>query len=148
MEDAIRYLESMLPEITTFGMALSRERLGVESRTFSHRHSQSVHSLGLSCFPAGSNELDERCVALIVNVFDWDKLGVKAYVQWQATSFYTEAEPAVFDNPNAADLATFSESVRELFLPLQAAIVRGKPLGSRAEAEPAAAPDTGRELVY
>ena len=136
----MRFLESFLPELATFGLSLSRVFPDVASRTFSHRHAEMIHSLGLSCFPTGSNELDERCVALIVNVFAFDGLMVKGYVQWQAPSFHQEAETAVFNNPSALDFATISQAVRGLLVPLRVALVRGKPLGQRDEAQPAVSP--------
>jgi hypothetical protein len=127
MEETVRFLESLLPELAAVGESLSRTLPGVASRTFTYRHAHTLHSLGLSCFPAGSDELDERCVALIVNVFEHDGLSLKGYVQWQAPSFHTEAETAVCENPSADDLAAFHQSVRGLSGPLQAAVQRAKP---------------------
>ena len=125
MDDTVRYLESLLPEMAAFGESVAHALPGVACRTFSHRHADCLHSLGLNCFPIGSDELDERCVALIVNVIDHAGLMVKGYVQWQVPSLHHEAETAVYEDPSAEDLAEFRQAVRGLFRPLRAATERG-----------------------
>jgi hypothetical protein len=130
VEEAVRILETaILPELAAFGGLLSREIPGIATETFSLRHAPILHCLGLSCFPAGSGALDERCVALIVNVIDWGGLVVSGYVQWQAPALSLETEIAVCQNPSPEELAAFCPRVRELFAPLRAAVFRGRPPG-------------------
>ena len=128
MEEAVNLLEAaLLGELAAFGEMLSRVDPAITTETFSHRHAPIVHSLGLSCFPTGANALDERCVALIVNVIDHAGLSVKGYVGWQGPSFHQEAETAVHAHLGADGLAEFCARVRELFGPLRAAALRGGP---------------------
>lgn len=127
MWDVVEALESLLPEFEAFGESLSHTMPGVAARTFSLRHARQLHSLGLSCFPVGSDELDERCVALIVNIIKINGLTLKGYVQWQAPSLHHEAETPVCNNPSPDDLAAFCESIRGLLAPLRAAAQRGNP---------------------
>lgn len=128
MEEVVRLLEAaLLPELAAFGESLSRAVPCITTETFSHRHAQALHSLGLSCYPTGTDVLDQRCVALIVNVIDLQGLSVKGYVAWQVPSLRTEAETAVYQNPTGQELTTFCHRVRDLFEPLQAAARRGRP---------------------
>jgi hypothetical protein len=128
VEEVVRALEvALLPELAAFGETLTRQIPGIATETFSLRHVLIVHSLGLNCFPKGSDALDERCISLIVNVIDKSGLGVKGCIQWQAPSFYLEAETAVCQNPSAEELNVFCQRVRELFGPLHAAADRGVP---------------------
>ena len=128
MEEAVRFLEAaLLPEMAAFGESLSRAVPRITTETFSHRHAQVLHSLGVSCYPEGTDALDERCVALIVNVIDQAGLSVKGYVAWQMPSLHQEAETAVYQDPTGQELATFCHRVRDLFESLQAAARRGRP---------------------
>jgi hypothetical protein len=122
VDEVVRALQSLMPEFAAFGNLLSQSYPGVESQVFSHRHADAVHSLGVSCFPAGSNELDERCVSLIVNIIELEGLSVRGFVQWQAPSFQIEAETAIFSEPSVDDLVRFRASVRGLLDRLQAAV--------------------------
>ena len=93
VESAVKYLEAaIMPEMAAFGESLSRAAPWIATETFSHCHATVMHSLGLSCFPTGSNALDAGCVALIVNVFDHVGLSLKGYVAWQFPSHFHEAE--------------------------------------------------------
>ena len=122
MEQAVQYLTAeLLPELAILGETLARTKPGIATTTFSHRHALQLHSFGLSCFPAGSDQGDERCVSLIVNVIDIDRLSVRGFIKGGAPSFPTEAETAFFLHPTIDELAVFCGEVRGLFRTLATA---------------------------
>jgi hypothetical protein len=126
VEKVVCYLKAtLLQELESFAQSFSQDAPGIATETYSYRHDDILHSLGVNCFPAGTNVLDERCVALIVNVIDFRRLTVKGNVQWAAPPFEIEGETALFENPNSEDLFTFCNQVRALLGTLRNAALRG-----------------------
>ena len=147
MEEAVSVLEAaLLADMAAFGDSLSRLLPGIATETFSHRHAHILHSLGLNCFPAGANALDERCVSLIVNVIDHAGLSVKGFVVWQEPSCHEEAETAGYEKLGLEELAEFCQRVRELFDPLRAAALRGGPPRKRGRSVVRPTPGPSKEL--
>lgn len=125
VDEIVCYLEAaLLDELAAFGESLSQSLPGISTETFSHRHATIVHHMGLSCFPAGSDVLDEKCVSVIVGIIGIEGLSVSAYVQWQSPSFHREAETPVHLNPTSQQLEDFCSQVRKLFGRLQDAASR------------------------
>src|SRR5687767_1874004 len=94
--DAIveRLEASCIPRLADFRQSLALANTHIVAETFSHRHADVVHNLGLSCHPAGTDSSDPRTVALIVNVFAINKPSIKGYVQWQRPSCHIEGGTA------------------------------------------------------
>lgn len=127
VDDAVKVLVGLLPELEAYGKLLTRDHSRTNCRTFSHRHVDLFHFLGLSCFPIGSNEHDARRVSLIVSIIGINELTIRGYVR-QGVLGRNEAEVVTCRNPSANDLAEFCQSVGELFEPLRAAIERSSSL--------------------
>src|SRR4051812_9169647 len=69
INDIVGGLEaSWMPRLNDFGRSLALSHPHIVAKTFSHRHAEVVHNLGMSCYPVGSDSSDPRAVALIVTV--------------------------------------------------------------------------------
>jgi hypothetical protein len=124
----VRVLKAiLLPELSEFGRSVCRTTSDIATETFSHRHAACLHSLGLSCYPAGTSPGHEHCVALYVNVFDFSGLSVRGFVSWGWPSLHTESMTALYAEPAPRDLGNFFQEVRGLYEQLRAAARRGKP---------------------
>lgn len=114
MNDVVKQFETLLPEFRAFGTTLEACHENVESQIFSIRHSQGVHNLRLNCFPRGSTELDERCVALIVTIIELDSVTIKGYVAVNRSPFPSECETKVFRNPSQRSIRKALQEVKSL----------------------------------
>jgi hypothetical protein len=120
---------SCMPRLSEFGRSLVLSNPHIVAETFSHRHAEVTHSLGLSCYPVGADSFDPRTVALIVTVIAINEPSMKGYVAWQSPSFYHEGETAIHTAFDEAGFTRFAEELNELTGLLAAAVQRGAPPG-------------------
>ena len=124
IDAAVAQLEVLLPEFQAFGTLLSEAYQEIETKTFSHRHGEREHSMGLACFPAGSNELDAKCVSLIITMIDLKWLGIKGYVAVNRPPYTHEAETCVIRNPSQRSLQRAFPKMRSLLGPFRQTVQR------------------------
>jgi len=98
IDAAIAHLEILLPELQAFGNLLREDCKEVETKTFSNRHGDGVHSMGLACFPAGSSEIDAKCVSLIITLIGRRWLGIKGYVSSADGALYPRQQLTALPN--------------------------------------------------
>ncbi len=118
-----------MPRLAAFGRSLALSNPRIVAEKFSHLHAEVTHSLGLSCYPVGTNSFDPRTVALIVTVTAINELSMKGYVAWQLPSFHHEGETAIHTVFDEAGFTRFAEELDGLMGVLAAAIERGAPPG-------------------
>ncbi len=116
-----------MPRLVDFGRSLSLSDPNIVAETFSHRHAEVTHSLGLGCYPVGTDSQDPRTVALIVTVIAITEPSMKGYVAWQGPSFHYEGETAIYDAFGETELARFAAELDGLLGVLAAAVQRGVP---------------------
>jgi hypothetical protein len=85
-EFAERIIHRLLPDLETLAIELRAGWPQFNIETFSHRHADVVHSLGLWCAAPGHDfrrEDDSR--GIIINVTGVSSLSVRGFVQWNRT---------------------------------------------------------------
>jgi hypothetical protein len=118
---------SCMPRLADFPRLLALSNPHIVAETFSHRHAEVTHNLGLSCHPVGTDSLDPRTVALIVTVIAIKEPSMKGYVAWQSPSFHHEGETAIYNAFGETEFARFAAELDGLLSVLAAAAQRGVP---------------------
>jgi hypothetical protein len=129
----------LLSEMTVLGKELQSMRPEFTIETFSHRHSEGVHSLGLWCAAPHHNPLiEDDSRGIVVNVFGFNGLSIRGFVHWNRTypssptskAQHTEFMTRIYTTECAGGPSSILMEAPKLYSAMKRAHRRGSPLGT------------------
>lgn len=130
-----RLEQRLLPELTSLANDLTAVWPGYEMKTFSLRHAEAVHSLGLWCAAPGL-DVEDDSRGIIINVIGFEDLSVRGFVEWETcrcgrasrTGVVVEAMTRSYSpQSSGGGVDAFLLAVPSLYRGLRRAFRRGHP---------------------